>query len=41
MKIVLRNMKMKTVYMETKIFFQKNYRFLLRELSEYYILLSS
>lgn len=34
-------MKMKTVYMETKIFFQKIYSFLLRELSEYYILLSS
>ena len=34
-------MKMKTVFMKIKIIFHKNYRFLLQELSEYYILLSS
>ena len=34
-------MKMETVYMKIKIFFHKIYRFILRELSEYYILLSS
>ena len=34
-------MEMKTVFMKTKIIFHKIYRFLLHELSEYYILLSS
>ena len=34
-------MKMKTVYMKIKIFFHKINNLMLRELSEYYILLSS